>query len=267
MSDRITRVLERQAGSGDLQVDAALIRERLRVMEVWCPCDCPQVILDGTEPWSSCAQCQGTGRVRLIPKERLEIATYCGSPGARMMLAGAKTSEGGWLLNTLQRCPHDPSTTKTTCSYPCINHDCFAHWLSGLSRWPGTLLRGAIAATEVAFQCWRQRFGRYCYEGHRTLFAEEQAVLDAINAAKRFRDDWTAENRETCGQTQVLTDNGTFGLLAVERDRWWANVVIGIANNRPTYYESGILHAALLTSEDKVRTAIQTELVGWVLGT
>lgn len=186
-----------------------------------------------------------------LERWRIELAAYCGDAEARLAaplpLCRDCADEDGW-------CPNR--------DLPCDDRD-FTDWLRGLERWPGALLRAAIAA---AWACWDEWGGEdkaWIEAGLDTTRRSDP--YEALLALKAWADDPSEESLDAVGLIGVTFDEGTLGLLPVARERWWASATVAVANESTVGCETGIHAASELIGEQRVREAICGRLIEWAL--
>jgi hypothetical protein len=246
MTDRTLRDHQRRAVPPKEQA-AALNAESRTWDPVWvvCPGDefgvCrgdkwPAMHLrDGTQVYGDCPACKGTGRVPFSREDRLALTAYCGHETARVLVGHVKPRYSGlgrraWK-KPLKFWPLDV-------------------WLSGLaSRWPGVIVRAALAAARVAYAEWlRARYKRrqavLCIQPQGDSLAPGRA-LEACEAwiacpCEEHREAWRALSHDLPPW--------------VPHEQWKEN--IDAQTLRP---------AAQVATPEAVREAIQKALIAWAL--
>ena len=253
MSDTRLRDAERRAlASGSVQDQAALLVARLRA---------------------------GT-----LTRERLELAAYCSHPAARLAVPG---EPGEFSLANHQRCAHDPGLPVDRAERPCGSRECLERWASGFLHWePLVRVRAALAATAVGTGEWCDstrmsgRMGlhatRVAREGRcsRCTSPEPSVVLpgNALNLAEAWLRDPTRENWHRC--CVAGTGEINRGTLAHGPWRFLLSLVYvaghpgGAAVDAWSDVSNCVWRSANIAHSDaQIRSAIQSALVSWALGT
>lgn len=224
MSDQRLRELERAASHGDPVDRAAVLREKCRA--------------------------------GLLTQERVELAAYCGDPGARLVEEWPPDDglyHAPVYVDSVDAC--NGSRPNAACAY-CAE---FREWVSGLSLWGfDTLIRAASAATTVGLPVWEEEHDVTSYPADDPDAYSPRRAIEAVEA-------WVVcpceEHREECRiRTEVIFPDML--LAAVEwsgpEDEGWTKGV--------DFWEVSIWEAERLTSPEAVRAAICTELVSWAFG-
>jgi len=260
MSDIKLQSLKRQAATGDLEARVRLLRERVRAGER-SGLRCEECGGAG-RPWagslvrfrSPCESCDGTGYRPL--RDGIELAAYLGDERARVSVS--------WLCVEC-RANLDEAGLHKVKVMPCSGHN-LTSWLKGLIRWgQETLVRAAVAAAREALGAWETRCeeapsggGRLWHQGHGPRQIDVRP-LRAIEVVEAYIVDSSEENQrawKALWKALMTGDMPTFVPCPeggnLDRTSW--------------SWSLSIEAAAHLTSESRVRSAIQRELVPWALG-
>lgn len=240
--DRLLRKANRNTEPGDLVAAVAMLKGRLRA-GAECRCgsskwECFCRLADGHAEKCprhvvTCPRCAG-----ITLQKRIELAAYCGSEAARLVVG-----EPDWVWN-----PNDLSEAQQMGSWRQHPDDVpLRGWLSGLKRYgPHVLLRAALAAGRAV------HFGSVVFE----CGVADCNICRALDACAAWLECPTAENREAWRLAWVITGGNGGG-----PGQW-----IPSPESRGELLLMKIRNAARLTSEQTVRAAVCKALCEWALG-
>lgn len=181
-----------------------------------------------------------------LPRERVELAAYCGDEAALPLLSAKEAAR--------LRYPGPHMSGEVP----------FERWVRGLSRWGHeVMVRAGLAAAERAWCRWAveeaQRAEAARRHGKTEVFRRYRQTRSAMDAVRAWLDDPSEANRQ-----RVFFRSGSPGCVI--------NVVMAVIgdqapNSRTSRILKAVGGAAEATSESQVRQAMQRELIAWALGT
>lgn len=285
MPDADTRQLERQAAADGVR-SAALLRARMRAGErhLWLECGAKHCkpsnnpkapsgivrwdglsMVQGVDGWPTAAGskcCDGTGRA--LFRAGVELAAYCGCVEARAVL--------DWPSDVAEMCPCG-SFAHTVEGHDMEMGRIGPLWLNGLSRWPGALLRAAIAAAREALPVWERSDDVFAEAELRNV---DPRPRRALKAAEAYAADPTEERREAwevaCNAIPTLGFVWVPDpIMVVETGRKSAaqvRVMIGAAASLLCQHSPDCINPppACNKCDARVRAAICEALIPWALG-
>lgn len=242
MADERLRALEKRASGGGPSDHAAFLRERVRL--------------------------------GLLDSERLLLAAYCEAEAAREAV-GWPLAPVGWWDPRLCDKHHVPPTRCCDGAYTSSPH--FSGWISGLSRWPGALVRAAVAAGWVALRAHRCRECidwagfHHLWAGFHHLCRSVTAGHKAICAAEEWLKCPCEEHLENLLPfTGDHYGDGSASTPSFALNTARAVALLGgasgvCAETPGQAARTAVEDAARLTDEPTVRTAICEALISWSL--
>ena len=236
MADKRLRELEREAelAPDDVQAQAALLRERVRVRE--------------------------------LTRERLQVAGWCGDIASRIALG----CEWRILPNGEPRCGPLPSSkchafgdpkASGLCIHACPDRRSRVYWLASLERWGEVVhVRAAVAAAREALPVWEDsNLGPHaCYMSGLSVSCaapEQHAPRRAIEAAERWLEHPSLPHHMEWAAVHAGPGTPAQPMFVV---RPW--------DARTGQLGLRIEASAYLAGEQLVREAISTALIAWALG-